>query len=70
MVRKKTSKKDKKWVQKAIKKEGSFTEYCKKRGYKGVTQACINEAKKSKNPKTRRRAILAETLRKTSKRKR
>ena len=68
MARKKASKsKDKKWIQKAIKNPGSFTAYCKRKGYKGVTQACINEGKKSKNPTIRRRANLAQTLRKLRK---
>lgn len=39
-------KKDKKWIQKAVdpKDKGKFTDWCKKRGYKSVTQTCINEA--------------------------
>lgn len=56
-----------KWIQSAIKKPGSFTAYCKRKGYSGVTQKCIEEGKRSKNPKTRRRAYLAGTLRKISK---
>ncbi|GIW22522.1 MAG: hypothetical protein KatS3mg068_1529 [Candidatus Sericytochromatia bacterium] len=51
-------KSDGSWIQKAIKKEGSFRDYC---GGK-VTKACIEKGKKSKDPKTRRRAVLAETL--------
>lgn len=54
----------KKWIQEAIKNPGAFTEYCKRKGYKGVTKECIEEGKKSPNPTTRRRAHLAETLRK------
>ncbi|MEM1672463.1 MAG: hypothetical protein QXT86_10490 [Archaeoglobaceae archaeon] len=61
-------KKDKKWIQKAIKKPGAFREWCIRRGYSGVTQACIEEGKRSKDPTVRRRAHLAETLRKLSKR--
>jgi len=52
----------KSWIQDAISKPGSFTSYCKKQGYKGVTKACIAKAKKSKNSKTRKRAVLASTL--------
>lgn len=63
------SKKSKKWIQKAIKKPGSFTAYCKSKGYSGVTSACIEEGKKSKNPTIRKRAVLAETLRKLSRKK-
>lgn len=61
----------KKWMQKvtaSMKKkgtEGAFTKYC---GGK-VTQACIERGKKSPNPTIRRRAVLAETFRKTAKRK-
>ena len=52
----------KKWIPKDLKK-GAFTRYCKRQGYKGVTKECIAKAKKSKNPTTRRRAVLAETFR-------
>jgi hypothetical protein len=40
------AKKDEKWMQKAVpeKNEGKFTEYCKQKGNKGVTQKCIDEA--------------------------
>jgi hypothetical protein len=58
----------KKWIQEAIKKPGAFTEWCKRRGYSGVNQKCIEEGKRSPNPTTRRRAYLAETLRKLAKR--
>ena len=40
-------------------KRGSFTKYC---GGK-VTQKCINKAKKSKNPATRKKAVFAENFR-------
>ena len=52
-----------KWIQKAIKKPGAFTAYCKRKGYKGVTEKCIEEGLKSRNKKTRARARLAKTLR-------
>ncbi|MEM0325236.1 MAG: hypothetical protein QXW35_05010 [Candidatus Aenigmatarchaeota archaeon] len=57
----------KNWIQKAIKNKGAFTEYCKTKGYDGVTNECIKEGKKSKNPTIKRRAVLAETLRKMKK---
>ncbi len=57
-----------KWIQKAIKNPGAFTEWCKRRGYPGVTQECIEEGKRSKDPTTRRRAVLAQTLRRLAKR--
>jgi len=69
----KKKKKKKRWIQEVTKKmekkgtKGAFTEWCRRRGYSGVTQACIEEGKRSKNPTTRRRAYLAETLRKIAK---
>lgn len=45
-------------------KAGSFTEYCKRKGYHGVTAACIAEGKRSKNPLTRKRATFAANTRK------
>ncbi len=62
-------KSNKKWMQRAVKKPGAFTEWCKRRGYSGVTAQCIAEGKRSKNPTTRKRAVLAETFRKTSRKK-
>ena len=59
---------DNKWIQSAIKKPGAFTKYCKRKGYKGVTNACIEEGLRSKNPTIRRRAALAKTLRKLGRR--
>ena len=50
-----------------IKKPGSFTAYCKKKGYKGVTCSCIKEGLKSKNPKTRKRANFARNFAKNCK---
>lgn len=41
------------------KNRGKFTEYC---GGK-VTDECIKRAKKSKNPKLRKRAVFAENAR-------
>jgi hypothetical protein len=61
------AKKSNKWMQKAVKHPGAFTEYCKRKGYDGVTQECIEEGKRSANPTIRKRATLAETFRKTSK---
>lgn len=48
-----------KWIQKAVKKKGAFTKYCKSKGYKGVTKECIKEGLKSPNKTTQRRARLA-----------
>lgn len=60
-------KKKEKWIQKAIKNPGAFTQWCKRQGYSGVTKECIEKGKQSPNPTTRRRAYLAEILRKLSK---
>lgn len=65
-----TKKKDKKWIQKADIKEGSFTRKAKK---KGITSAQL-QANVEKNPekydeKTRKQAQLRETLVKLSKKK-
>ena len=43
-------------------KKGAFTQFCKRKGFKGVTKQCIQIGKKSKNPLTRKRATFAETL--------
>ena len=50
------------WIASAIKNPGAFTEYCKNKGYSGVTENCISEGKKSTNATTRKRANLTETL--------
>ena len=55
-------KKNDKWIQNAIKKKGAFTSFCKRKGFKKVTLACINLGLKSKNPLTKKRARLAKTL--------
>ena len=59
----------KKWMSGAVKKPGSFTSWCKSQGFGGVTEECISRGKSSKNTTTRRRATLAETFRKTARRK-
>ena len=58
-------KQNKKFIQKAIPEshEGRFTKYCKKKGFKGVSQKCISEGQKSKNPHTVKQANFAKTLR-------
>ena len=42
---------------------GTFTEYCKRKGFSGVTAECIREGKRSKNPTTRKRATFAQSAR-------
>jgi len=58
----------KKWIQQAIKKPGAFTEWCRRQGFSGATKACIEKGKRSSNPTIRRRAYLAETLKRLAKR--
>lgn len=66
-------KKKGKWMQEVNKQmeekgtKGAFREYCIRKGYSGVTQACIEEGKRSSNPTIRKRAVLAETFKKHSK---
>ena len=62
-------KKDRRWIQKAIKRPGAFRAWCRRRGYEKVTKACIDEGKRSADPTIRRRAVLAETLGRLRKRK-
>jgi hypothetical protein len=45
-----------------VKNTGSFTKYCKSKGYKSVTCECIKEGLKSPNPKTRKRANFARNF--------
>ena len=79
MAGKKTKKKkeDKYWLQEAkerMEKKGTvgkFTRYCIRKGYKGVTQACINEAKqearKTGNTELLKEAVFAQNVRKIAK---
>jgi hypothetical protein len=61
------AKKKKNWIQNAIKHPGAFSEWCRRQGYDGATKECIEKGKKSSNPTIRRRAVLAETLKRLSK---
>ncbi len=49
------------------KNRGTFTAYCKRNGYGGVTSECIAKGKKSPNSKTRKRATFAGASRKWGK---
>ena len=42
-----------KWIQKVDLKEGRFTAYCKKNGFKGPCKACAEKALKSDDPSVR-----------------
>ena len=57
------------WMQNAVKKRGSFTAYCQSKGFGGVTDKCIAEGKASKDPTVKKRAVLAQTFRKSAKKK-
>ena len=48
-------------------KKGTFTKYCKNKGYKGVTSKCIAEGKKSKSKAIRKKATFAQNSRKWNK---
>lgn len=59
----------KKFIQKAIKKPGSFTNWCKSKGFDGVTNECIELGLKSDNKTIQARAKLARALRGIAKKK-
>ncbi len=60
----------KKWIQGMKLNKGAFTAYCKRKGYGGVTEACIQKGLKSPNPSIRKEANLARTFRKINKKRR
>ena len=45
-------------------KRGTFTKYCKSKGYSGVTSSCIAQGKKSKSSAIRKKATFAANARK------
>lgn len=47
--------------------KGKFTDYCKSKGYDGVTQNCIDEGKRSALSRIRKRATFAANARKWKK---
>lgn len=53
-----------KWIQKAIKKPGSLRKSLKVKKGQKIPASKLKKAEHSKNPKTRKRAVLAETLKK------
>ncbi len=54
----------KKWIQQAIKKKGALRSALKVKKGQKIPAKKLAKAMKSKNPTLRRRAILANTLRK------
>jgi len=51
-----------KWIQGAIEKKGSLRKALHVKKGQKIPESKLKEAEHSKNPKTRKRAVLAETL--------
>ena len=66
--KRKSSKKD--WIEGAIKRPGDLRRKLKVPPGKKITAAQLRKASKSKNPRTRRQANLAKTLKKMSRKRR
>ena len=62
--------KPKNWIPKAIKRPGALRRKLKVPPGKKITAAQLRKASKSKNPRTRRQANLAKTLKKISRKRR
>ena len=56
-----------KWIQNAIKKKGSLRKSLHVKEGEKIPASKLKKAEHSKNPTTKRRAILAETLKKMHK---
>ncbi len=56
-----------KWIQKAIKKPGALKKSLHVKKGEKIPEKKLEKAEHSKNPKTKKRAILAKTLRKMHK---
>jgi hypothetical protein len=56
-----------KWIQKAIKHKGALRKELHAKPGKKIPSAALKKAEHSKNPKLRKRAVLAETLKKLHK---
>lgn len=61
------AKEKKKWIQEAIKHKGALRETLHVKEGEKIPSAKLKKAEHSKNPKTKKRAILAETLSKLHK---
>lgn len=57
-----------KWIQKAIKHKGALHKTLHVPEGKKIPESKLKKAEHSKNPTTRKRAVLAETLKKMPKR--
>jgi len=62
--------KRKNWIKEAITQPGALRRKLKVPPGKKITTAQLNKASKSKNPRTRRQANLAKTLKKMSRKRR
>lgn len=58
---------EEKWIQSAIKKPGALRKTLGMKKGEKIPEAKLKKAEKSSNPKTRKRAALAETLKKMRK---
>jgi len=47
------------WKPRVKIKKGKFTAWCKSRGFKGVTEACINKGQASKSTSVKKMAAFA-----------
>jgi len=56
-----------KWIQKAIKKPGALRESLHVKKGEKIPESKLKKAEHSKNPITKKRAVLAETLKKMHK---
>ena len=61
---------EKNWIEGAIKRPGALRKKLGVKPGKKITTAQLNKASKSKNPRTRRQANLAKTLKKMSRKRR
>lgn len=57
----------KKWIQEAVKNKGSLRKSLHVKEGKNIPEKKLDKATHSKNAKTRKRAVLAKTLRKLRK---
>ena len=69
-IMKPPAKRKKDWIQEAITQPGALRRKLKVPPGKKITTAQLNKASKSKNPRTRRQANLAKTLKKMSRKRR
>ena len=66
-MRKKKMKNESNWIERAIKKPGALRKTLRVKKGEKISKAKLKKAEESKNPTTRKRAKLAETLNKMRK---